>query len=196
MSLEGPSKLSKTDKLEFTVNITYEGVTNENHGAVLADAKPIIIHYYGFSYDHFRLQRRRTDFDTSKDSNTDPTQWKTYVDDELNPGYMIVDDPDVEVNVTDSSKFRCLKPGENFVRNSLLPCSDLHPDTVVGDTYRYQYWGGRVDWWVWGDREEHANTVVKLPCWPNGQVVDPADNDGKPDILVPSSNFVEFTIVD
>ncbi|KAJ5947379.1 hypothetical protein N7466_000394 [Penicillium verhagenii] len=196
VSLKGPLKGSKTDEILFTAKITYEGVTNENHEAVCDNAKPIIIHKYGFSHDHFRLQRRRPDFNRSKDSDTDPTQWKTYVDDEQNPGYMIVDEPDVEVNVTNASLFRCLKPGEHFVSHNLLPRSDLHPDTVVGDTYRYQYWGGRVDWWVWGDHEEHASKVVKLPCWLSGKVVDPADNDGKPAILVPSSNFAEFTIVD
>ena len=179
------------------MKITYEGVTNESHVAVYDDdAKPIIFHHHGFSYNHFRMQRRRPGFDPSKNSDSDPTQWKTYFDDELNPGYMITDGPDVEVNVTDDEHFCCLKPGESFVSQHLLDDSDLYPDTVVGDTYRYQYWGGCVDWWVWGDREEHATTVVKLPCWLSGEVVDPADNDGKPDILVSSSNFVEFTVVD
>ncbi|KAL4736659.1 hypothetical protein BDV11DRAFT_172724 [Aspergillus similis] len=166
------------------ISPTHEGLTNEDHEASCADAKPIIIHDYTFSGDNFRLQRRYHE------------QWKTYFNDERNPGWMIVDEPDVEVNVTDSSFFCSLKPGETLVKERFLDYLDLHPDTVVGDRYRYQYWGGCVDWWIWGDREEHAKTVVKLPCWLNDHVVDPDDNDGRPVIMVPSSNAVEFTVVD
>lgn len=133
------------------MKITYEGLTNGDHEASCADAKPIIIHDYPFTGDNFRLQRRCHE------------QWKTYFDDEQNPFWMIVDEPDVEVNVADSAFFRSLKPGEALVKDRSLGYLDLHPDTVAGDTYRYQYWGGCVDWWIWGDREEHAKTVVKLP---------------------------------
>ncbi|KAJ9293495.1 hypothetical protein DTO271G3_7760 [Paecilomyces variotii] len=197
VSLEGPSKISKTEEICITVKITYDGLTNEDHDATIcADTKPIIIHNYPFLSDNFRLQRRCNDYDPSKNSDEDPTQWKTYWDDERNPGWMIVDEPDVEVNVTNSTLFLSLKPGETFVKHLSLDYLDLHPDTVIGDTYRYQYWGGCVDWWIWGDREEHAKTVVKLPCWLNDHVVDPPDNDGRPVIMVPSSNFVEFTVVD
>ncbi|KAJ5517802.1 hypothetical protein N7453_000224 [Penicillium expansum] len=181
---------------EIRTNITYDRPTNEDNEAINDDIKPIIIHDYPFTYEHFRLQRRCLDYDPSKDSNGNSTQWKTYIDDEYNPGWRIVDEPDVEVNVTDPEFFRSLKPGESFVRKYRLEIFDLHPDTVVGDTYRYQYCGGRVDWWIWGDCEEHAKTVVKLPCWLHGRVVDPADNDGRQVIMVPSSNFVEFTVVE
>ncbi|KAJ6027628.1 hypothetical protein N7460_012445 [Penicillium canescens] len=172
--LEGPSEMSKTEMLFYiTIKITYNGPTNEDHEAINVDTKPIIIHDYPFTYDQFLLQRRCLDYDPSKNSNGDSTQWKTYLDDEDNPGWRIVDEPDVEVNVTDPEFFRSLKPGESFVRKNHLGFFDLHPDTVVGDTYRYQYCGGRVDWWIWGDCEEHAKTVVKLPCWLHGRVADP-----------------------
>ncbi|KAJ6132287.1 hypothetical protein N7471_007502 [Penicillium samsonianum] len=112
-------------------------------------------------------------------------------------GWIMVDDPDVEVNVTDDKFFLgLLQPGESCTRHVSIEFSDLHPATVVGDTYRYQYWGGYIDWWTWGDREEYANTVVKLRCWLNAYVVDPVDNDGRPVIMIASSNAVEFTVVD
>lgn len=183
----------------FTVKITYEGLTSDNHEAVHTDAKPIIIHNHGFAHDNFRLQRRCPDFDHRKDADADAhedlIQWKTYFDDEQGACYMIVEDPDVEVKVTDSEFFYCLKPGETVVKHNYIHYSDLHPDTMVGNKYRYQYWGGYVDWWVWGDREEHASTVVKLPCWLNDHVIYPADNDGRPGIMVPFSNVVEFSVV-
>ncbi|KAJ6183875.1 hypothetical protein N7519_005176 [Penicillium mononematosum] len=128
-------------------------------------------------------------------SDDDHPQWTSYFDEERNECWMIVDEPDVEVNVTDSMFFRSLQPGESLIRRVFLGFTDLHTDTVVGDTYRYQYWVGCIDW-TWGDDEEHAKTVVKLPCWLNDHVVEPADNDGRPVIMVPSSNFVEFTVVD
>lgn len=108
----------------------------------------------------------------------------------------MVDDPDVEVNVTDPEWFFGLQPGETITKSFYHQVSDLHPDTVVGDVCRYQYWGGHVDWWIWDDHEEHAKTVVKLPCWMHACVVDPAENDGRPRLLIPSSNSVEFTVVD
>lgn len=78
---------------------------------------------------------------------------------------MIVAEPDVEVNVTNSAFFCNSNTGEIFVGRLSVGYLDLPPDTVVGDTCRYQYWGGYVDWWIWGNREEHVKTVVKLPYW-------------------------------
>lgn len=40
-----------------------------------------------------------------------------------------------------------------------------------------------------------AQTTLRLFVKPR-YVVDPADNDGRPVIMVLSSNFVEFTVVD
>ncbi|KAJ6103768.1 hypothetical protein N7486_003990 [Penicillium sp. IBT 16267x] len=182
--------MSKAEGICITVKITYDGLTNDAYEAVQADAKPIIIHDYPFGPDNFRLQRRCP--------NYDPPQWETYYDEErdANRGWIMVDDPDVEVNVADSEFFRSLQLGETFTKSFHHNIWDLHPDTVVGDTCRFQYWGGRIDWWTWGDREEHANTVVKLPCWMYAPVVDPADNDGRPKTIISSSNSVEFTVVD
>jgi hypothetical protein len=112
-------------KIFITVKITYDGLTNEEHEAIYDDTKPIIIHDYTFTHDQFRLQRRCLDYDPLKNSDEDPTQWKTYFDDEDNPGWRIVDEPDVEVNVTDSRFFRSLKPGETFVRKKTLDFLDL-----------------------------------------------------------------------
>ena len=190
--------MSKAEGICITVKITYNGLTNNAYDAVHADAKPIIIHDYAFAPDNFRLQRRCHDSDLLKNPREDLPQWETYYDEErdANRGWIMVDDPDVEVNVTDSEFFRSLQPGETFTKRFHHNIWDLHPNTVVGDTCRYQYWGGCIDWWTWGDREEHAKTVVKLPCWMYACVVDPADNDGRPEILIPSSNAVEFTVVD
>ncbi|KAJ5523975.1 hypothetical protein N7494_010625 [Penicillium frequentans] len=196
--LEGPSTISKAEGIRITAKITYDGLTNDGYEAVHADAKPIIIHDFPFGHDNFRLQRRCPNYNPLKNLKEDPPQWETYYDEErdANRGWIMVDDPDVEVNVTDSKWFRNLQPGETFTKSFHHDLSDLHPDTVAGNTCRFQYWGGCIDWWTWGDREEHANTVVKLPCWMNACVVDPVDNDGRPEIIIPSSNSLEFIVVD
>jgi len=53
-----------------------------------------------------------------------------------------------------------------------------------------------VDWWDWGDSVAHAETVVKLPYWIAGAVVDPADNGGRASLVVPASDFASFSIVE
>ncbi|KAF3399948.1 hypothetical protein F1880_007979 [Penicillium rolfsii] len=111
-----------------------------------------------------------------------------------NFGYYLVDGPDVEVNVTDEDLFLSLHPGESWTEAFNFDLGDLHDDTAVGDSYRFRYWGGYVKWWIWGTREEHANTTVKVPPW-RGAVVDPFGNEGKPDIIIPGSNTVEFVVV-
>lgn len=44
-----------------------------------------------------------------------------------------------------------------------------------------------------GGRKGHAKTVVKPPCWLHYPVVDPADIDGRPLMMIPSSNPVELS---
>jgi hypothetical protein len=106
-----------------------------------------------------------------------------------------VEGPDLSVPVAKHERFLSLRPGDSWTSSTTLePCA-LHPDTVAGDIYKYQFKGSAVDWWDWGDCETHANTVVKLPAW-LGEVIDPADNGGRPKLVVPSSNAVEFTIVE
>jgi len=63
------------------------------------------------------------------------------------------------------------------------------------DVFRYVFKGVEIDWWDWGDSSDHEETIVKLPCFINGRVVDPKDNGGRPKLIVPASNSIEFTIV-
>jgi hypothetical protein len=72
----------------------------------------------------------------------------------------------------------------------------LPDDVKAGDVFRYQFRGTTdVDWWDWGHIEdEHAETMVTLPCW-RGRAVDPAGNGGRPELVVPASNPAEFRVV-
>lgn len=109
--------------------------------------------------------------------------------------FRIVEGPDYEVKVIEDGNFVSLQQRQTWTHSKTFDESSLHPDSVVGDRYQYQYRGGSVDWWVWGDCEEHANTIVKLPPWISGEVVEPTGNEGRPKMMVPASNIVEFTIV-
>lgn len=192
--LDGPSNMIWGERITITMKVTYEGLTNDNGEAVLAEAKPIIIRNLPFDFQNFQLHRRCHDYDR-RDSDNDDPEWELYLDDQLNLSYKLVDGPDIEVNVTDETLFLSLQPEESWTEGFTIDLTDLYEDTAVGDSYRFQYWGGYVEWWIWGSREEHANTTVKVPPW-RGDVVDPVGNEGKPDIVIPGSNTVEFVVVE
>lgn len=65
-----------------------------------------------------------------------------------------------------------------------------------GDAMRIRCEGRTIDWWDWGTREDHADTTVVLPCFIYGRVMKPFDNDGRPELVIPTSNTVEFSIVE
>lgn len=147
-----------------------------------------------FSFSNYQLLRRCHDYDQWDSDNDDP-EWELYLDDNWNLSYNIMDGPDIEVNVTDEELFLSLQPGESWTDEFTFDLSELHEDTAVGDSYRFLYWGGCVEWWIWGTREEHADTTVKVPPW-RGDVVDPIGNERKQKINIPGSNTVEFVVVD
>jgi hypothetical protein len=108
------------------------------------------------------------------------------------------DDPDVIVNVSeDYENFKTLEPGHTFtISHRMDKATDWLPfETQVGDVFRYVFKGIVLDWWDWGDRTEHSGTTVTFPCFGKGKVLEPSHNDGRPKLVVPCSNTVEFTIV-
>ncbi|KAF7590105.1 hypothetical protein BBP40_003261 [Aspergillus hancockii] len=109
------------------------------------------------------------------------------------PG-IFLDDPDITVNVAEEGGFITLRPGECWDHSwSILDDID---GWEIGDTWRYLFKGGTVDWWDYGGLDEHANTTVKMPLHPWGKVTDPADNGGRPKLVIPASNAIEFRIVE
>lgn len=69
-------------------------------------------------------------------------------------------------------------------------------DAAPGDRFRYLFKGATLDWWNWGNFEDHEDTVVWVPGWLRAKVQDPKYNEGRPTVVVPASNAVEFTLVD
>ncbi|KAB8276494.1 hypothetical protein BDV30DRAFT_224210 [Aspergillus minisclerotigenes] len=106
--------------------------------------------------------------------------------------YQIYDDPDIEVTPGRHADFISLQPGEQWTRTDSL---ELPSDIDIGEVFKYEFSDRVIDWWDWGMKEDHLQTTVKLPCWVKDDVVEPRDNEGRPAIVVPASNAVEFTIV-
>ncbi|KAF5855658.1 hypothetical protein ETB97_008831 [Aspergillus alliaceus] len=117
-------------------------------------------------------------------------RWEYFESEEM--PYQIYDDPDIEVSPGQHVDFISLLPGKSWTRMDRL---ELPSDTRVGEVFKYEFTDRVIDWWDWGMKEDHLQTTVKLPCWVSGEVVEPRDNEGRPAIVVPASNVVEFTIV-
>jgi hypothetical protein len=153
------------------------------------ESSPIIFHSFPFvswggPREGYRLYRRRGEV------------WETIIDDAT--CFMIVDEPDVDVNVSQDENFASLQPGQSWTTSARVEGRGvgLLPDDVsIGDVYRYVLKGVELDWWDWGSKAEHKETTVKLPCFIKGLIVEPKDNGGRPKLVVPASNTVEFTIV-
>ncbi|KFY31521.1 hypothetical protein V493_01029 [Pseudogymnoascus sp. VKM F-4281 (FW-2241)] len=174
--LECEKTIPQYSKGPVRISVTYEAAP---------ESSPIIFHtapfgsWYG-PREGFRLYRRRGDL------------WETVEEDDS--CYMIVDEPDIAVNVVQDENFAGLQPGQTWTTSERLD-GHLPDDVTAGDLFRYVFKGVEVDWWDWGGNTEHKNTTVKLPCFINGRVVEPNDNGGRQKLIVPASNSVEFTIV-
>ncbi|OTA99828.1 hypothetical protein M426DRAFT_268576 [Hypoxylon sp. CI-4A] len=182
VELKCPSIIKKGETLEVKVKVTYEGNSS----------KPIIFHTHAIEVrsgprEGYRLYRRRHD------------EWEECDLDE-DEGFRIVDDPDVPVKVSEHEDFVSLRPGESWTTSRHLQggsWTELPADAAPGDVFRYVFKGATaLDWWDWGSGEDHKETVVKLPCWIKGPVVDPAHNGGRPKLVIPASNCVEFALAD
>ncbi|KAH7380165.1 hypothetical protein BKA66DRAFT_442479 [Pyrenochaeta sp. MPI-SDFR-AT-0127] len=178
VSLECPSTFHSDNILEVTVKVTYE---------VQVTKQPITFHTHVFEdYDNYQLKRLRNG------------TWENYDDESGGCGFRIVDDPDVPVTVGQYGHFVSLQPGESWTTLQRIGYNwtELPEDAENGETFRYVFIGETLDWWNWGSKADHEETVVKLPCYLAGPVVDPKDNDGRPQLVVQTSNEVEFSLVE
>ncbi|KAK6813785.1 hypothetical protein RU639_010243 [Aspergillus parasiticus] len=171
LSIECSPTFGKGQSKQATIHVIYHSSCQGPD-----DSTPITFHIVNLLSGN--LQRRRGQ------------SWE-YFDSEEMP-YQIYNDPDIEVTPGQHSDFISLRPGESWTRTDNL---ELPSDTEVGEVFKYEFNDRVIDWWDWGMKEDHLQTTVKLPCWINSDVVEPKDNEGRPAIVVPASNVVEFTIV-
>lgn len=139
----------------------------------------------------FELFRRRP-------GSGNDTVWEECPCDETQ-GFLIVDDPDKRVLVSSHEDFSSLRPGETWSDEYAVhhpSGGDIPADAAAGDRFRVRFAGVELDWWDWGDAEEHGTrgTEVSLPCFVKGDVTDPRHNDGRPRVRIAASNDVEFVV--
>lgn len=99
------------------------------------------------------------------------------------------------VRIIEDEQFISLAPGESW-RDTICPGQLLPTDLPVGGEIRYQVEGCLFQMWNWGNKEDHAQTVLmhhndgesygfNAPGWTD-----------RPLMVMPASNSLEFTIVE
>jgi hypothetical protein len=187
LTVAGPATPSMRDRnpdgrLRYSVSVTvsYDAAPEG------FDGKPVTFHTYIFkdsddsSQEGFRLYFKKKD----EDDWSSHTFWYgcSY--------YMSQSESWVNVGRDEDNEFAALMPGESW--SCTREVTDFPKDVAPGDVFRYRFKGAHLDWWDWGHFRDHENTVVFI----SGNVRNPQDNGGRPGLLVPASNSVEFTMVD
>ncbi|PYI26635.1 hypothetical protein BP00DRAFT_355445 [Aspergillus indologenus CBS 114.80] len=183
LRIAGPATLSLKDydpssRLRYAVTATlfYKAASLQ---------EPIVFHTFLFEdvdwrQEGFRLYRKQDG------------QWQPY---EIRGSfthhrYRFPDPVSKNVGRNEDNDFHALNPGESWSFTRRV--TDFPDNVVVGDTFRYYYKGAQLDWWDWGHFQDHKDTVVTI----DGKVREPEDNGGRPALVVPASNYVEFTVVE
>ncbi|KAI0973683.1 hypothetical protein F4678DRAFT_425537 [Xylaria arbuscula] len=210
VKLTCPTTITPKEIFEITVIVTYEGISSKSgqHSteiATVAGARPVTFHTLATENplglgEGFYSYWRKSDSALWEECDLD------YGDGGDVGCYGIADDPDVTVRVGQEDDdgavqlFVTLEPGQSWTTTRRLQDSgftNLLRGAAVGDVFRYTFRGAAVDWWDWGSKGlEHRDTTVKLPCWIAGEVTEPSDNGGRPAVIMPSSEDVEFTLVE
>jgi hypothetical protein len=187
LTIAGPSTLSMRDsdpssrlRYPVTMTLSYEAAPDG------LDGKPVTFHTFMFKYldsqQGFRLSFRKKGED----------DWSPHEIPIIFTYHMYRWSKPVPVNVgrNDKDEFATLVPGESWSFTREVTHFPKH--VAPGDKYRYRFKGGQLDWWDWGHLRDHKDTVVWVDDW----VRNPKDNGGRPGLVVPASNLIEFTVVE
>ncbi|KAH6842749.1 hypothetical protein B0I37DRAFT_330220 [Chaetomium sp. MPI-CAGE-AT-0009] len=188
----------------ITIKVTYTGQICGPDGQLSTTTRPITFRVWSITADFgettregFWLHRQRGASGNGNGNGTD-TSWEVCSFDSDKQGFRLYDAPDVAVHVAQYRHFTSLRPGESWTHTTWLETDTwggLPDDIAPGDVFLYGFSGNIVEWWDWGGVEEHADTVVMLPSWIAGRVVNPRDNGGRPRLVVPQSEPIEFRVV-
>jgi hypothetical protein len=183
-----------TGKLEISIRVIYHGVLDNNNIITgVEELRPITFHTWAFIPldGQFRIYRRRCPDQSSLEAEE---EWEPFYDDGCRLGFW--DNPDKLINVSENpGQFPTLFPGESWSDFWTMDGECLPDDLKPGDRLRYQFKGNTLDWWDWGTAEDHAQTIVTLPGSGVEPISNPKDNDGRPKVVVPGSNIVEWAVV-
>lgn len=186
LGIAGPGTLSTKDRTPagrlrypVTVTLSYDAAPNA------LDRKPVTIHTFMFK----DLDRRQDGFRLyfgGKD------QWSPHELGGLftHHDYRFSTSVPVTVGRNDQNDFVALMPGESW--SFTREVSDFPKNVAPGEKFRYGFKGATLDWWDWGHYQDHEDTLV----WIDAKVRNPTDNGGRPELVVPASNWIEFTLVE
>lgn len=190
--------MTLTGSLDVHIKVIYHGVSNNNNTAISKEAQPITFHIHAFDlvYGEFRVYRRRC-LDQSRPETEE--EWETFEGDDFCQ-FGIWDNPDKLINVSENPKgrFPTRFPGESWSDFWTMTADGygLPDDLKPGERLRYQFKGNTLDWWDWGTAVAHTQTFVTLPGSEVEPISDPKDNGGRPEVVIPASKVVEWTVVD
>lgn len=166
--------------------ITYSGLTsNDPEGDVDPATKPII-------FDADRLIPHEWAFRRRANSKWEHCELNL-LDCCVGGGWWF--DYEGRIRIAECDRFVSLAPGESW-SHTVNVGQVLPSDLLVGDEIRYQVDGYVFKMWNWGSKDEHAQTVLmhhndgtnygfNAPGWTD-----------RPPMVLPSSNSLEFTIVE
>lgn len=188
LSVAGSATLSMKDRtsagrLRYPVTATLSYDTAPD----AFDGKPVTFHTFKFK----DLDRRQDGFRLYF-GEKDKDEWSPHELGGLFTHHLYRFSTTTAVNVgrNDRNDFVALMPGESW--SFTREVSDFPQNVAPGDKFRYGFKGASIDWWDWGHFYDHQDTVVRI----DGMVLDPQDNGGRPKLVVPASNWLEFTLVE
>ncbi|GAD96476.1 hypothetical protein ANI_1_2222074 [Paecilomyces variotii No. 5] len=190
--------MSLTGRLSVHARVIYHGVSDNNNAATGDEkSRPITFHIYAFFPvdGEFCVYRRRCP-DQSRSETEE--EWESFVGNSYCQVGMW-DNPDELINVSENpGRFPTLLPGESWSDFWTMTADGccLPDDLKPGERLRYLFKGSILDWWEWGTAADHTQTIVTLPSSGVEPISDPRDNGGRPKVVVPASNIVEWTVVD
>jgi hypothetical protein len=188
LTIVGPATLSMRDRnsqgglrYPVTMTLSYDAAPDG------FDEKPVTFHTFIFKdidnrLGGFRLYFRKTG-DDDWSSHELPGRFTHHM-------YRFSECVPVNVGRNDQDEFAALVPGESW--SFTREVTDFPRNIAPSDEFRYRFKGTQLDWWDWGHFRDHENTVVGIEY----KVRDPEDNGGRPGLVVPASNWVEFTVVE
>ncbi|KAJ6035946.1 hypothetical protein N7540_000225 [Penicillium herquei] len=190
--------MTMTGSLEVSIRVVYQGlVENNNTSTDNPNSRPITFHTHAFNpLDcEFRVYRRRCIDQSSLETEE---EWESF--EGYGCRFGMWDNPERLINVSENRNglFQTLFPGESWSDSwTLMADGDGLPDDLKpGERLRYQFKGNTLDWWDWGTLSSHTQTIVTLPGSGVEPISDPKDNGGRPKVVVPASNTVEWMMVD
>ncbi|KAL4905055.1 hypothetical protein BDW74DRAFT_178065 [Aspergillus multicolor] len=200
VSVKGPATLSLKEDRDAEGRLYYPLTVTVTYDAPPADAldlednspaklKPVIFHMFVFTMhdrrdEGFRLYRRDDENHRWLGHEIHPCFG--------NPNWRWADSKQYNIGRNEGDKFRVLRPGESWQFTRAV--SEFPEDVKAGDMLMYGFKGAVLDWWDYGDFEDHLDTVVMAKeRW---KVEVPQDNWGRPKIVVPGGKWEVFIVVE